>query len=406
MCTRAASFICIILVSCAPGNILIETQDENEVDVEVMVEHNKDRRIINPYAGIDFERASRVKAVSHEHIFTEKQLKTAYDRGIRYFACVNYSPACPSYPLSNWSFTYQDYVSTTNLTLTSISYSGSIPSFIDKEGNTIYTDELVQLPNAEHAFYAGVGAHFNVLGSLFGECTNGIRRQGEWSEESLGMRIGDWYNQHPKWDINDVNRQYLKESNQLFPGKVFGTINHTYDENNTRYLLDTCPEVFKAIEAYNQGSSASKNARFRKLWDSLLREGRHVWGTSAIDWQKDNRLGACNVLLINNYEDQPLIKKAEMGLDAYIAGAFLAAGLADNDVISLYNDENSIHIQVSGNPTTMKLITNRGEKSFNKTNRIDYWIEDDVSYVRFEIWYYDNDSNLRDYLFTNPIFIE
>ncbi len=274
MCIRVEALFCALFLSCNPSIILTETKNDNEVEVEV--EYNRDRRIINPYANIDFEKAARIKAISHEHIFTEKQLKTAYDRGIRFFACVNYSPACPSYPLSNWSITYQDYVSPKDLTLTSITYSGSIPSFIDKEGNTVYTDELVQLPNAEHAFYAGVGVHFNILGSLFGECTNGLRRQGEWSETSLGEKIGSWYNRHPKWGIDDINNQYLDESNQLFPGKVFGTINHTYDIKSTRNLLDTCPEVFKAIEAYNQGSSASKNEEFRELWDALLLSLIHI----------------------------------------------------------------------------------------------------------------------------------
>ena len=58
------------------------------------------RIIINPYERIDFHTATRVKAISHEHIFKKSQVKYAYDRGIRYFACVNYLPACPSYPLS------------------------------------------------------------------------------------------------------------------------------------------------------------------------------------------------------------------------------------------------------------------------------------------------------------------
>ena len=118
------------------------------------------RIIVNPYNGIDFHTASRVKAISHEHISRKSQLKIAYDRGIRYFACVNYLPACPSYPLSNWSYEYEDYVSPSNLALTSLTYSGSIPSFVDKNGIEVNTDDLVQLPNAEHLFYSNTfGSH-------------------------------------------------------------------------------------------------------------------------------------------------------------------------------------------------------------------------------------------------------
>lgn len=363
--------------------------------------------IINPYESIDFSKASRVKAISHEHIYTKNQLKKAYDRGIRYFACVNYFPACPSYPLSKWSYEYEDYISPSNLTLTSFTYSGSIKSFVDKEGNIIDTDDLIQLPNAEHAFYAGTeGRHFNVLGSTFGECTNGTRNTGEWSEEALGMKKGSWYNLHPKWSISDINNQYLNPNNQLFPGKVFGTINHSYSEKYTRLMLDECPDVFKAIEIVNQGSSEESNEKYRALWDKFLSEGRQIWGVSAIDWQKDNRLGACNVLLINDYDDQPSIRKAELGLDAYITGAFIPAGLADNDILDLSHDDTTIHIAVSGNPTEMILVTNLGRKPYVGTNYIDYVIEDNVSFVRFEIWYKDESGKLIDYLFTNPLFIQ
>lgn len=365
------------------------------------------RIIINPYSNIDFSSASRVKAISHEHIYTAQQLKKAYDRGIRYFACVNYLPACPSYPLSHWSIEYEDYVSPTDLTLATFTYEGSIPSFVDKDGNVINTDELVQLPNAEHAFYAETGSrHFNVLGSLFGECTNGARNSGVWSEESLGMKKGSWYANHPKWSIDDINCQYLDVSKQLFPGKVFGTINHSYNKDYTKKLLDTCPDVFKAIEVFNQSSSSTNNDKYRALWDILLKEGRKVWGTSVVDWQQDDMLGACNVLLINDYEGQTPLKKAEMGLDAYIAGTYFPAGLADNDVINLSNDDSSIFFQVTGQPSEIKVITNRNDKTYKNTDTIEYTIESKVSYVRFEVWYYDEEGKLKDYLFTNPIFIE
>lgn len=374
------------------------------------MEYGLDRSILNPYAGIDFQTASRVKAISHEHISNKNQVATAYNRGIRYFACVNYFPACPSYPLSNWHFEYQDYASPTDLRLETFTTSGSIVSFIDQSGNTVYTDSLVQLPNAEHAFYSNTdGLHFNVLGSLYGECTNGTRKKGEWSEESLGMKRNKWYGLHPKWDIKDINAQYLEPSNQLFPGKVFGTINHTYNEKAVRKLLEECPEVFKAIEIVNQGSSEAKCNKFRDLWDKLLSEGIRIWGTSAIDWQSlgpdgNPRLGACNVLMINDYDSHTLLEKSELGLDAYISGAYFPAGLAIFDVLDFCADTESIRIQVSGIPSEIVIVTNLGKRVLNGQNSIDYQIEDNVSFVRFEFWYRDLSGNVIDYLFTNPVF--
>lgn len=388
---------------------LLVSCDREPANPEEMIAR---RVIVNPYEGIDFHTASRVKAISHEHIFKKSQVKYAYDRGIRYFACVNYLPACPSYPLSGWSYEYEDYVSPTDLTLTKFTYSGSIPSFIDKDGNEINTDDLVQLPNAEHICYSNTsGSHFNVLGSTFGECSYGGRSTGEWSTESLGMKKTSWYSDHPKWDVTDINRQYLDPSNQLFPGKVFGTINHNRVYSVVKKMLNECPDVFKAIEIVNQGSSERRWKEFQDVWDDLLRDGRRIWGTSVVDWQVNGpdgkpRLGACNVLLIEDYEGQTNLKKSEMGLDAYIAGCYIPAGLADNDIIDFVVTNTSAKLQVTGQPTEMAVVSNRGRTIYESVNEIEYTYGWKDTYVRFEVWYRDEDGNLKDYLFTNPIFIE
>lgn len=395
------SLCCIIfLVSCSR---IFDCSDSG-----VIVEK---RVVYNPYGNIDFKTACRVKAISHEHITRKSQLQIAYDRGIRYFACVNYLPACPSYPLSNWSYEYEDYVSPTDLTLTTLTYSGSIPSFIDKDGNEINTDDLVQLPNAEHVFYSNTnGAHFNVLGSLFCESAHGARKSGEWSDEALGMKKMEWYSRHPKWDITDINRQYLDPAKQLFPGKVFGTINHNSSFNTVKKMIDTCPDVFRAIEILNQGSTEQQCQLFRKVWDKLLCENRRIWGTSAIDWQAGSdgkpRLGACNVLLIEDYDNKTNIEKSELGLDAYISGCFLPAGLADNDIENLVVTDTSTVVYLTGLPTKVIAITNSGQTEYEGTNTIEYFYQKKDTYLRFEVWYRDEKGVLKDYLFTNPIFFE
>lgn len=65
-------------------------------------------KIINPYSGINFSTVKKVIGISHEHIFNTERLQNAYNRGIRWFACVNYTPAVPAAPsLASWSGTYQ-----------------------------------------------------------------------------------------------------------------------------------------------------------------------------------------------------------------------------------------------------------------------------------------------------------
>lgn len=389
---------CLLLASCGKESLSPE---------ELMAR----RVIVNPYEKIDFQTATRVKSISHEHIYNKSQLKYAYDRGIRFFCCVNYMPACPSYPLSDWSYEYEDYVSPTDLKLTKFTYEGRIPSFVDKDGNKIDTDDLIQLPNAEHVNYGNTGGmHFCVIGSLFGECAYGDRKGAEWSDDALGMKKSVWYLTHPKWDIKDINTQYLDQSKQLFKGKVFGTLNHTTDETDVRNMLKKCPDVFKAMEIVNQGSTEERRVKFRELWDKLLSDNIRIWGTSVVDWQTDGpdgkpKLGACNVLLIEDYDSHTNLEKAEMGLDAYIAGCYIPAGLADNDIVDFKADKVSVRLEVTGTPTQMIVVTNRGKTEYENINVVEYSYGAKDTYVRFEVWYRDNDGTLQDYLFTNPIFI-
>lgn len=65
--------------------------------------------INNPYGGVDWLSTPRVKAVSHEHVYNASTLAKMYDRGIRFFASVHYQPACPRYPFSSFSETYEDW---------------------------------------------------------------------------------------------------------------------------------------------------------------------------------------------------------------------------------------------------------------------------------------------------------
>ena len=64
-------------------------------------------KIVNPYQGIDFSNAKRVVGITHEHIYSTARLKAAYNRGVRWFACVNYTPAVPAVPLTQWSGNYK-----------------------------------------------------------------------------------------------------------------------------------------------------------------------------------------------------------------------------------------------------------------------------------------------------------
>lgn len=369
----------------------------------------------NPYEGIDFSEVTKVNAITHEHIFTKEKLKSAYDRGIRWFAAVNYQPAVPPYPFSKWSGEYLDYLDDSNdnyeTCYTNKGATGSIVSFVDSAGETIITDSLPQIPNAEHPTFSWNKLkdskeklpHFNVLGSLWGEAGHG---QGQ-------SRMSKIWG-HPLWDIYDIDEMFT--SRLLFDGKVFGTINHCSNTSEIKRMLDICPNIFKAVEVFNQGSSTSVNRSYRDAYDAILREGYRVWCTAVVDWQgyisyqydeeKECTFDrGCNVLLINKYNDLTTSEKSEAGLDAYIAGRYYASGLGKHHIQSITAQDCAVDLTVDGQPSSISAITSN-RVILGTGNSIHVDINSGETFIRFEVFYYDEAKTDMDFIFTNPIFIE
>lgn len=249
-------------------------------------------KIINPYDGIDFSSVPKIKAITHEHIFRVDQLKSAYDRGIRWFANVHYQPSIPSvlhdgsrvYSYKDWSAMSDD------ANLVDRSWSFFTPAtggktFIDKDGYTIDLDDLIQVGNAEHDLMRSVtypaissGIHHNVLGNLWGEA--GVNVFPPITDMS-------WRRQHPIYTLEEAITHYRDEDNQQFVGRLFGTINHCRVYDAAKGFCELAPEIFKGFEIFNQGYSTEWNQEFRTVFDTLLQEGYRLWGTSVVDWQGD-----------------------------------------------------------------------------------------------------------------------
>ena len=370
--------------------------------------------IDNPYEGIDFSSVSSIVSISHEHISNQESLDAAYKRGVRLFACVNYRPACPTFPLSNWDWDYNDYLSENNKEIIRRNYKGSLP-YINIGNELIETDSIPQIPNAEHPLFCidknsssprDVG-HFNVLGSLFTDCGWG---NGEQSKS--------WRLKNMMYDVEDINTLFLDPNNQWINGKIFGTINHNNKIDLIQLLLDSSPEVFRAMEVFNQFFPRKINNTFRDTYDEVLRKGYRIWCVAAVDWQdyvegaplsEDNHQRecsfnrGCNVLLIPQYEKLNVQQKAEAGLDAYINGKYYVSGLGNHKILKFDVNKERICILVDGSPSLIKIISSLGS-SFVYSNSCCAKIEKGMSYVRFEV-YYENDFSDMDFIFTNPVFI-
>ena len=400
-------------------------------------------RVINPYAGVDFGKT--VKSITHEHIHSAGQWTKAYERGIRHFAAMSYSPAAPRFPASNYLFkivdgvpvfnTYKDYANLPNndYTIVDKRLEGAVEEFKDSEGNIVKTDDLPQVPNNEHPTFTqqlGVTTnfiqHFNVLGNMWGEAGWGD------NNGSIADRNG-----HPLSDLSDMTK-FLDASNQYFAGgKVFGTINHCGNLSSAKMLIGSeLGKIPLGFEVFNQGYTRDLNRKYRDCYDKLLSEGYRLFAVSVIDWQgyiekdyADEEYIAdvdydrgCNVLLVDSsYDSLPAndfmvvdgkkypnyhsatYTKAEAGLDCYINGRFYASGLGNHSITELSEKNGTINFSVDGSPSGMAVITNLGRTSV-AGNSLSYSIEKGVSYVRFEV-FYDNDEK-KDFIFTNPIWVE
>lgn len=400
--------------------------------------------LVNPYAGVDYNNP--VLAQSHEHSYTKDKLESAYNRGIRLFAVSHYQPAVPRYPLSKTPLTWMDYksreavdngdyelVERTQTTNTGITQ-------LNVDAGTITTDDIPQIANAERPYIHSdshfYNEHFNILGLLWGD--PGVMLANNESSTS-------WKKEHSLETISKIQELLGDETMWQFGSQyAFGTINHNKSISDTKAMLDTLPQIFKAMELFNQGYSEGWNQEFRDTYDAILRQGYRIWGTAVVDWQGDwaswsyttdtekaewkeryNTLPAdeqaqygsaenyymqngrfkfdrgANVLLMpNGYESLSPALQAKEGIKAYIQGRYYMVGVG-NYSMRMAIDGNTIIFRVSDFCPKIKIITANGVSELTNTDTARYTPSETDKYVRFEAKWDDGD-----FIFSNPIFID
>lgn len=413
-------------------------------------------RIINPYEGVDFMSTSRVLGNTHEHIYNITQVKRAWDRGVRVFGCVNYFPSAPSVspkhfnddgtpsrlsrwkvPFKIWDLTFDEdnqpiipaeypNISPEETPTKTLYYEGSIVSFVDKDGNTIYTDDIPQIANQERTnkwidrkFNAHTDPkcnHFNLLGYLGGEATNYTyyAEQGYFDGDSTKER--SFNGGHPFTSFQEDCEYALLQENQQFDGLIFGTANHPYygnsDINQLRWMLDNSNGVIKAVEYYNDGDYTDTEVVLR--WcDKLYAEGYRFWGVAVVDWQSDNQTGGeaafnrgYNSLLIDGYDSiETADLKAKAALETYIAGRYYCSGTGLHYITSLKVDGKKVKLILDSTASKIVVVSKTSRKEVKLTDTIEYEIRKGDNYVRFEAYFYQSADDM-DFIFTNPIWIE
>ena len=424
----------------------IATEDDLEALREELIDAMSDYvtpMIINPYEGVDM--SNTVLSTTHEHYKTKETLQDAYNRGIRVFAVSDYSPAVPRYPLSNYNYDYLDYKSKEAVDggdreLITKNFSGSIP-VITIDNQDINTDTLPQIANAEHPFVKNQREHFNILGLVWGE-------PGQQLAGASGTANNSWKRKNAIITPALLNSFLEDESKWQFGSQyVFGTINHTKDFDYVKNALDACPNIFKAMEIFSKGYSRGWNKEFRDTYDSILRHGYRIWGTSVADWPKSygqwgyttaeersewiakyNALpeeekelyedvadyyyqtavykftrGANCVIVPSNYDSMTPEEKALEVVKSYIAGRYYLVGTGAH-TLNVSVNGSMVTFRFSDICLNIRLVTGKEEFTYHDLDTVTYKMKKGDMYVRIEgDW---DDGVDGDIVYSNPIWIE
>jgi hypothetical protein len=225
---------------------------------------------------------------------------------------------------------------------------------------------------------------------------------------------------------------------------VFGTINHTYSIGFLKDALDACPQIFKAMEIFNQGYSKGWNQLFKDSYDTLLRDGYRLWCTAVVDWQNDwarwdystskereewtegfNALpaeeqeeygtaenyymetgrfkfdrGANAVIVPANYDNMTPFNKAKEIVKSYINGRYYLVGLG-NYSVNIAREGNDITFSFNDVCPHIKIINGMGDETYSNVDTVVYHAKGTEKYVRVEAEWNDGD-----FVYTNPIWIE
>lgn len=406
-------------------------------------------KISNPYKNIG--SMVRHRAISHEHTYVgdtdESIFQNCINRGIDIFAGVSYHPAAPQYPAYGWMNYYEDWefeldsqgnivyeldgqgniktkeFSGVNypipvLNRVTVSNSGSHQSFTKLDGTYCDVNNLVQIPNAEHAFFTypsgGMrpGTHLNFLGTVWGDAVNGsLQNLNKYnSENGLSLKPGTFRQIFPLWTLQEVITNV--NANLPLGGKVFGTINHPGYSHLSNAELETLLSVggnaFKALEIYNNTDTAEWALYNISFYDNTLLRGHKLWLVACNDWGAEENTDSgypqsrgCNLMYLPaSYENASLADKAEMALDAYIAGCFAGVGYGTVDIQSV-NVENNF-VSVTFNQTVDRIIVDIDgvRETVNNKSSISLSLKPNNKFVRFEAYKDD------DFIFTQPFFVE
>ncbi len=402
----------------------------------------------NPYEGI--ENKIRQKVISHEHITNQKKLESVLERGIDVLCISNYSPAVPVFPVSGSRQNYLDWAIVTEngsiiyekdsigqfksvrvgdetykkpvLEKVNKTFEGGFSDFHMKDGLFVDLTNIPQLPNAEHTHYywpeesdLTSTKHLNFICTLWADVGNGsddIEGLSIYNEENgYTLTSANFCAVFPMWSFTEMLDSV--RSNLLYPGKVFGTINHPglsgLEDKYMDAFIAYGKDIFKGIEIYNNSITQIEFKQNIDIYDHVLMRGYKLWCVAANDWgiiKKESALPyqdneGCDLLYLDkSYLEKTPTRRAEMSLDALIEGSFSAVGFGTIDLSEVHVDGLSFSVLFDCVPDRTVIDIDGHRTEGGSVALVSVTLNSSNKFVRFEAYKGD------DFIFTQPFFVE
>lgn len=317
----------------------------------------------NPYADVDWEAASHLHSVNHEHTMApnvggetwlegepwctpQEVFDSMYDRGVRHFAISNYHPAKPTYPLDE--------------------YVEDLPA------------DALGCPNAEHTA-AGPG-HYCSIGSAFGTINDTCDEP--WQELFRGVLDEFVYDGGGGIVVNHPRRSDLSidaiEARLDFDDRVLGI------------------EVWNHRGVVREKYGSRGNAL--STWDELLTEGNHPLGFFNPDYHApwdDSKWGETargrNVLLVPERTEAAAAR-------AYREGRFYGALDGSGLRFERIAVTGGKILAETNRPCCIRFVTNGQPIAVEHGQRASYVLSGTERYVRIEA-----QDDTGEQLFSQPI---
>ncbi|MBR2372812.1 MAG: hypothetical protein IKA87_01125, partial [Lentisphaeria bacterium] len=170
---------------------------------------NDNCRNLCPYSGINWEKVHRIAGTTHMHCENQAELTAFTSQGMEFAAVSNYYPSAPWFPLKDirentFKLRQKSFLRNGRLFMEEMDFRKELaswgadeaaryPELPQDEGENIFTDipeNLIEAPNAEHAWFADFSPYLHVCSPGCTLTTSHFDRSRKYGMCAHGLQLG------------------------------------------------------------------------------------------------------------------------------------------------------------------------------------------------------------------------